>query len=165
MKPSNPWEPEVLGWTNTHGHRPLQQSSCLIWMLIAPQNSSSAPTRTPSAPTETACCSQSGSRDTTTSSAKPKHSISPLCSPKSSPGPFSLTTPRRTEHLPSTQTGQRKGKTKAKAFEEGKSTHRQPLQNLQTHNLLCTCHTSHPGSSGSKLKFPSGWWEEGRHRA
>lgn len=82
--------------------------------------------------------------------------------PKSFPGPFPLTTPRRTEHLPSTQTDQRKGKTKA--FEEGKSTHQQPLQNPQLLNLLCTCHI-YPDSSGSKLKFLSGWWEEGRHRA
>lgn len=68
-----PWNQEVLWWTNTHGHRPLQQNSCLIWMLIAPQNSSSAPTWTP-------CCSQSASRDTT-SSPKPKHPISHLCPP------------------------------------------------------------------------------------
>lgn len=146
----------MLWWTNTHGHRPLQQNLCLIWTLIAPQNSSSAPTRTP-------CCSQNGSRDTT-SSPKPKHPISHLC-PPNPPLSHSLTTPRRTEHLPSTHTGQRKGKTKAKAFEEGKSTHQQPLQSPQLHNLLCTCHTSYPDSSGSKLKFPSGWWEEGRHRA
>lgn len=50
---------------------PFQQSSYLIWMLIAPQNSSLAPTWTPSAPTETACCSQSGSRDTTSTLPSP----------------------------------------------------------------------------------------------